>query len=75
MLIDVSFEIEFLLENVRGLSVEAQPPKSQFRKSSKKSSKVVAAWTSDGRVIALVPASNGSEIKRRIRSEEDLRTL
>ena len=44
-------------------------------KKTKKSSKVLAAWTSDGRVIALVHASNGSEIKRRIRSEEDLRTL
>ena len=44
-------------------------------KKTRKSPKVEAAWTSDGRVIALVPASNGTEIKRRIRSEEDLRML
>ena len=37
----------------------------ELLKSARKSPKVVTAWTSDGRVIALVSASGGSQIKKK----------
>eukprot|EP00057_Strongylocentrotus_purpuratus_P011715 XP_011666189.1 PREDICTED: uncharacterized protein LOC100891697 [Strongylocentrotus purpuratus] len=41
-------------------------------KATRDSKEVKAAWTRDGRVIALVPATNGKELKRTINSLEDL---
>ena len=35
-------------------------------------SKIKAAWTRDGRIIALIPATNNREITKVISCEEDL---
>ena len=44
-------------------------------KATRDHPKVKAAWTRDGRVVALVPATNGREMKRAISSEADLSLL
>ena len=47
----------------------------QLLKSVKKIKNVLTAWSSDGRVIAKLQASNGKTINRAIRDESDLHTL
>lgn len=39
---------------------------------TRNTSKILAAWTVDGRVIALLPASGGKTVKKVIRNEDDL---
>ncbi|XP_041464626.1 uncharacterized protein LOC121415493 [Lytechinus variegatus] len=43
--------------------------------AAKQHQKVKEAWTSDGRVIVLLPATRGNTIKRVIRSKEELKKL
>ena len=43
--------------------------------SAKKTTNVQTAWSSDGRIIARITATNGKTINRIIRSENDLRSL
>ena len=42
---------------------------------TRKHKKVISAWTSDGRVVALLQATGGKTITRGIRNENDLLTL
>ena len=44
-------------------------------KKTKDTQKIIAAWSSDGRIIALLPASGGKTVKRMIRDESDLDTI
>ena len=48
---------------------------TKLLKANRDHPKVTAAWTRDGRVVALVPAMNGREMKRAISSEADLSLL
>ena len=48
---------------------------AKLLKATRDHPKVKAAWTRDGRVVALVPATNGREMKRAISSEADLSLL
>ena len=41
----------------------------------KRHEKVKEAWSSDGRIVALLPATNGRTIKRVIRSKDELRNI
>ena len=43
--------------------------------AAKKHEKVKEAWSSDGRIIALLPATGGKSIKRTIRSKTDLENI
>ena len=45
---------------------------ARLLKATRDNKEVKAAWTRDGRVIALVPATNGKELKKSINSLEDL---
>ena len=55
-----------------GIDEDLTKENAQLLKRTKECSKVLSTWTSDGRVIALLPATGGRTIKRVIRSESDL---
>ena len=60
-----------------GIVIQEQLTKSNQRllKDTLKSKKVVTAWSSDGRIIASVKATNGRTVNRAIRNVADLESL
>ena len=60
-----------------GIVIQEQLTKSNQKllKETQKSKKVATAWSSDGRIIARVNATNGRTVNRVIRNVEDLESL
>ena len=48
---------------------------AELLNAAKKTQGVKAAWSSDGRIIVLVPTSNGGTMTRQVHSKEDLKRL
>ena len=48
---------------------------AELLNAAKKTQGVKAAWSSDGRILVLVPTSNGGTMTRQVRSKEDLKRL
>ena len=55
-----------------GIEEDLTKTNANLLKKTKDCSKVLAAWPSDGRILALVPASGGRTLKRLITRENDL---
>ena len=55
-----------------GIDEDLTKVNADLLKKTKSTKKVIAAWSSDGRVIALLPASGGKTVKRLIRDESEL---
>ena len=55
-----------------GIEEDLTKSNAQLLQKTKEYSKVLAAWPSDGRIIALIPASGGRTMKRLITKESDL---
>ena len=59
----------------RSIQEDLTRDNAKLLKATRDHPKVKAAWTRDGRIIALVPATNGREMKKGISSEADLSLL
>ena len=55
-----------------GIEEDLTRSNAELLKKTKECSKVLAAWPSDGRILALIPASGGRTMKRLITRESDL---
>ena len=55
-----------------GIDEDLTRVNAELLKKTKDTKKIIAAWSSDGRIIALLPASGGKTLKRLIRAESDL---
>lgn len=55
-----------------GIDEDLTKENASLLKKTKDCTKVLSTWTTDGRVIALLPATGGKTIKRVIHSESDL---
>ena len=58
-----------------GIEEDLTKTNADLLKKTKDCSKVLAAWPSDGRILALIPASGGRTMKRLIKHESDLANI